>query len=85
MELTCRQRCVRYLQRHPDTWVPSGTIQRIAAQKSTYTPSNVSRRLREAAEEGEIQVKIIEGHANYKWSGVSENRRREALTAFDEL
>ena len=43
----------------------SGHIQRLAVAKSSYTPSNVSRRLRELAEEGEVEVKYEKNHAYY--------------------
>ena len=85
MELTCSQRCLRYLQKQPGVWVASGDIQRIGAAKSTYTPSNISRRLREIAEAGQIEVKIIKGHAYYRYTGEDERKRLDAIKWFDSL
>lgn len=89
MGLTCRQRCLRYLQKHPNEWVCGGTMQRLAVQHSTYTPSNVSRRLRELAEECEIEVKREKGVAWYRWThdkrAEFEKWNKESLAYFDAL
>jgi len=85
MELTCAQRCVRYLKARPGVWIASGDIQRVGAAKSTYTPSNISRRLRELAESGQIEVKIDKGHAYYRYTGDDERKRLEAIKWFDSL
>jgi hypothetical protein len=46
-------------------WRASGDIQRIVSEKTNYTPANSSRRLRELAEEGELEVEIRDGHSWY--------------------
>ncbi len=55
------------MQSHPDTWIASGEMQRLAQQNSTYTGSTVSRELRRLAEDGEIEVTKIKNHAHYKF------------------
>lgn len=64
-ELSLKQRLLRYLQNNHG-FIASGEIQRIATEKTTYTPSNVSRRLRELENEGEIEVTYRKGHAWYR-------------------
>jgi hypothetical protein len=44
----------------------SGCIQRLASEKPSYTPSNVSRRLRELHDEGGLEVQIRHGHALHR-------------------
>lgn len=87
--MTCRERCLRYLERHANEWVCGGTMQRLAVQHSTYTPQNVGRRLRELAEEGRIEVKQEKGLAWYRYCPEklveNERRRIEGLKAFDAL
>lgn len=85
MTRTCSQRCVDYLKRHHGEWVASGHIQRIGAQNSTYTPSNISRRLRELAQTGEIEVEIRKGHAHYRYTGSNEAKRLQAIQFFETL
>ena len=56
----------------------------MAVKYSTYTPSNVSRRLRELAEDGEIQVRLVDGHAHYRLVN-KEPQRLRAIAFFDTL
>lgn len=63
--ITLKQRLERYLRTHPG-WIASGNLQRIAAEKTKYTPSNVSRRLRELENEKTLEVKYVKGHAHYR-------------------
>lgn len=47
--------------------IPSGEIQRLVTTHTTYTPANATRRLRELAEEGELKVDLVKGHAHYTY------------------
>lgn len=89
MGLTCRQRCLRYLQKHPNEWVCGGTMQRLAVHHSTYTPQSVARRLREIAEDGEIEVKQEKGLAWYRWThdrrAEYERNSKQWVANFDAL
>ena len=64
-DLSLKSRLLRYFQNNPG-FHASGDIQRIATEKTTYTPSNVSRRLRELENEGELEVTYRKGHAWYR-------------------
>jgi len=66
MNLKLRPRLERFFRNHPDTWFPSGEIQRMVTERTHYTPSNATRRLREMAEEGILEVKQVKNHAHYK-------------------
>jgi DNA-binding transcriptional ArsR family regulator len=63
--MTLKERLARYM-RNNHGWIASGDIQRLVSEKTSYTPSNASRRLRELAEEGVLEVQIRRGHAWYK-------------------
>ena len=84
-ELSLKQRLLRYLQNNPG-FIASGEIQRIATEKTTYTPSNVSRRPRELENEGVIEVTYRKGHAWYRaalgveaqWASIEDRRMKEA-------
>lgn len=65
MKQSLKDRILSYFTRHPDLVVASGEFQRIVADKTTYTPSNVSRRLRELENEGKLEVTYKKGHAHY--------------------
>jgi hypothetical protein len=84
MERTCRQRCVDYLKRHQNEWIASGEMQRLAVQHSTFTGSTVARELRRIAEEGEVEVKLINNHAHYRYVD-KEPQRLKAIAWFDAL
>lgn len=68
-----------------------GEIERKAAASKTtnYKASNVSRRLRELAEDKEIERKEEKGSVWYRWTHDAraefEVKRLRALQAFDEL
>jgi len=80
--MSCKNRCLKYLKNHSGVWVASGKMQRLAQQNSTYTGSTVSRDLRKLAEDKEIEVKYIKGHAHYR---VSKTDNGHCLKWFDEL
>jgi len=65
--MTLKERLARYM-RNNHGWISSGEIQRIVSEKTSYTPSNASRRLRELAEEGVLEVQLRKGHAYYRLS-----------------
>lgn len=66
MKTSLKERLLAYFKKQPTAWVASGTIQRIVAENTSYSPSNASRRLRELCEEGELEVKYEKGHAHYR-------------------
>lgn len=65
VKLTLKDRLMRYMLKRHSTWVSSGELQRIVAEHTTYTPGNVSRRLRELENAGELKVEYRKNHAWY--------------------
>lgn len=63
--MTLKERLEKYL-RNNHGWISSGSLQRLVMEKTSYTPSNASRRLRELAEEGILEVQLRKGHAFYR-------------------
>lgn len=63
---TLKERLINYLLKRPGEWVASGEIQRVVARYTSYTPGNVSRRLRELENDGKIQVELRKNHAWYR-------------------
>lgn len=63
--ISLKNRLIRFLQNNP-VYIASGELQRIVSEKTSYSPSNVSRRLREAENEGKVLVDYRKGHAFYK-------------------
>ena len=68
MKVSLKERLVNYLMKYHinDGFIPSGELQRIVAQKTSYTPRTTCRRLEELVVEGKLEVKYIKGHAWYK-------------------
>ncbi len=66
MKQSLKERLLSYLNKQPHIWVASGDIQRLVASKTSYSPQNVGRRLRELVEEKKIEVDYRKGHAWYK-------------------
>ena len=64
-ELSLKERLYRYLLKQHG-FVASGDLQRIVAERTTYSPQNVGRRLRELVESGELEVSYRKGHAWYQ-------------------
>jgi arginine repressor len=65
--MSLKERLVRYLRNHHG-FIASGDLQRLPWKDSRgtlITPANISRRLRELAAEGLLQVRIRKGHAFY--------------------
>ena len=65
--LTLKERLLRYLQARPGVQVPSGELQRLVTTHTKYSPANATRRLRELAEDGIIEVEQIKGHSHYMY------------------
>lgn len=68
MKQSLRNRILNYYERHKGEWIASGTLQRLVTEKTSYTPQNVGRRLRELAEDGLLEVEYREkNHAYYRF------------------
>lgn len=65
MKESLKNRLVDYLRRNGG-WVASGELERLVKEHTTYTASNATRRLREAVNEGLLEVKHVRGHSHYK-------------------
>jgi DNA-binding Lrp family transcriptional regulator len=63
--MSLKERLARYL-RNNHGWIASGDLQRIVAEKTSYSPQNVGRRLRELENDGVLEVQIRKGHAHYR-------------------
>jgi DNA-binding transcriptional ArsR family regulator len=63
--MSLKERLARYL-RNNHGWIASGDLQRIVADKTSYSPQNVGRRLRELKNDGVLEVQIRKGHAYYR-------------------
>lgn len=85
--LSLKQRLVRYFEKQPEVWVSSGSLQKLVGQLTTYTPSNVSRRLRELKNEGTLEVELRNNHAWYrlKQKETYEEMNRKSLELFDSI
>lgn len=79
--MTLKERLLAYMLKNHTLWVSSGEIQRLVMEKTSYTPSNASRRLRELQNEGKLEVQIKRGHAHYRAiQKVSPEKWFESLT-----
>jgi DNA-binding transcriptional regulator PaaX len=76
MKQSLRNRILSYYERHSGQWIASGTLQRLVAEKTTYTPQNVGRRLRELAEDGLLEVEYRDNHAFYRFKEQAQKTRR---------
>lgn len=65
--MSLRQRILAYHKRNTGVWIPKGEILRLVTQNTSYTSDNAGRRLREMAEDGDLQVKQVKGHAHYSY------------------
>lgn len=63
--ISLKDRLVRFLKNNP-VYISSGQLQRIVSLKTSYSPQNVGRRMRELENEGEVLVEYRKGHAWYK-------------------
>lgn len=48
-------------------WIASGEIQRLVTERTKFSPSNATRRLRELREDGLLEQKLVKGHAFYRY------------------
>lgn len=78
-KLSLSERLERYIKNRPGEWVASGDIQRIVSEKTKYTASNATRRLRELAEDGTLEVEYRKGHSFYRAVKPQYERRREVV------
>lgn len=67
MKVSLKDRLFAYHKARPGMLIPSGEMQRVVTQHTSYSAANATRRLRELAEEGELQVELIKGHAHYRY------------------
>jgi hypothetical protein len=63
--MTLKERLEGYLRNHHG-WVPSADLQKLVMERTSYTPQNVGRRLRELAEEGKLEVMYVRNHEHYR-------------------
>ncbi len=84
--LTLKDRLARYLRKNND-WIASGDIQRIVAEKTTYSPQNVGRRMRELQNEGVVEVKYVKNHAHYRFKlqETWEQKNARAVRMFEQM
>lgn len=66
-KLSLKDRLVNFLLKSHG-WISSGELQRIVAEKTTYTPRTTCRRLEELVVEGKLEVQYRKGHAWYRSS-----------------
>jgi hypothetical protein len=80
MKLSLRERLLNYHERHKGEWIASGTLQQLVAEKTTYTPQNVGRRLRELCEDGLLEVEYREkNHAYYRFKEQPQKTQRRSF------
>lgn len=73
-KLSLSERLLRYLKNNHGQWFASGALQLLVTEKTNYSPANATRRLRKLAENGEIEVKYVKGHAHYSYTSVPRKR-----------
>lgn len=85
MKDTLKARTIDYLRRRGG-WVSNGELQRIVATKTKYTPQNLGRRLREAVNDGDLDVEYRTEngvqHAWYKARTSAPEPKRPAVPTF---
>ncbi len=83
-----KERLASYLKRnYSQTWIASGDLQRIVAEKTKYTPQNVGRRMRELENEGAVEVRYEKNHAYYRFKPMQsfEELNRLQIAFFEAL
>lgn len=81
--LSLKDRLCSYMFRRHSDWIASPQLEKLVAEKTTYSPSNVSRRLRELREEGKLESKLDRGIAYYR-ARTLQNDLQEQLATFDQ-
>lgn len=67
MKQSLRDRILAYHQKNNGVWIASGEIQRLVTERTKFSPSNATRRLRELREDGLLEQKLVKGHAHYRY------------------
>jgi len=67
MKQSLRERILSYYQKNTGVWIASGEIQRLVTERTNFSPSNSTRRLRELREDGLLEQKLVKGHAWYRY------------------
>lgn len=67
MKQSLSERILAYYRANSGEWIAKGKIERLVVEKTTYTADNAGRRLRELAECGMLETKLVKGHAFYKY------------------
>ena len=75
MKTSLKERLYNWFKSRPGMWIASGDLQRTVGATTTYTPSNVSRRLRELENDGSIEVQYVKSAAQYKFKGIRQITR----------
>ena len=86
--LSLKDRLTSFLRKHyTESFIPSGDLQRIVAAKTTYTPQNVGRRMRELENERIVEVRYEKGHAYYRYKTQEtwQEKNRRGLVWFEGL
>lgn len=65
--MSLRERILDYYRRNEGKVISGGEIERLVAAKTTYKPSNVSRRLRELAQDELLERSESKGTVFYKY------------------
>lgn len=73
------ERILAYYKARPGQWIASGDIQRLVTEKTTYTASNATRRLRELAEDSLLEVEYRKGHAFYRAVNTGPQMKRKVV------
>lgn len=85
MTLSLKERLVRYLKNNP-SFTASGALQRLVAEKTTYTPRTTCRRLEELVEEGVLKVEYrTKNGTRHAWYAYIEDPTKDSLDWFESL
>ena len=79
-KISLKDRLLRYLLKGHG-FVASGDLQRLVAEKTTYTPRTTVRRLEELVTEGKLEVEYRKGHAFYRARVMTAEEWFESLPA----
>lgn len=74
-----KDRIYAYCKARPGVRIPSGEIQRLVTEKTSYTAANATRRLRELAEDGLLEVEQVKGHSHYHYKAPGVRQVREVV------
>lgn len=77
-----KDRLCTYMFKRHSAWIASTHLEKLVAKQTTYSPSNVSRRLRELREEGKLESKLERGIAFYR-ARTLHNDLQDQLHTFD--